>query len=513
MLAIAAMAVLIDDVARGEHSAGFAVAYVCLRSFMLALYWRASRAVHEARPLIRFYGGGYGIGVAMWLASLAVEPPWRYVVWGIALAFELSLPPLSTRLHRRIPTSARHLPERWALFTLIVLGESVVAVAVAVGDAAWHVDSALTAVAAFTAVAAVWWLYFDRQADVVLRGSTRDVVIYSYAHLPLLMGLAAMSAGLRLLIERAGEDELGTGPSVAYLGGAIVFLCSLIATRVVTVGGPHRTGVSLKLALVAILLGLIAVQSAFPPLALAAALAVLLGLAHLRGAGAGPAVRGTAIIGVMDSVPGRPRLRGVSHEYAFLASVAAGLLLVLTAHTALARFASIVFAASVTAMFGVSAAYHRITWRPRPRRWMARADHVSIYLLIAGTYTPFGLLALDGGWSVAVLAVVWGGALAAIVVKVAWVSAPKALAAATGLVLGWVGIVALPQLVDEVGVGGTALLLAGGLLYTAGAVVYALRRPNPAPGVFGYHEVFHALVVAAVACHYVSVGVFVVPEA
>jgi hemolysin III len=164
-------------------------------------------------------------------------------------------------------------------------------------------------------------------------------------------------------------------------------------------------------------------------------------------------------------------------------------------------------------MFGVSALYHRVTWRPRPRRWLARVDHASIYLLIAGTYTPFALLALDGAWRVVVLAIVWAGALVATVVKVAWVDAPKVAAAATGLVLGWVGVVALPQLVDTTGAGGTTLILAGGVLYTAGAIVYALRRPDPVPRVFGYHELFHALVVAAVACHYVAVGVFVVPDA
>ncbi len=211
MLAIAAMAVLIVDVARGVHSAQFVVAYVLLRSFMLGLYWRAWRSVPEARSLIRFYGVGYSVGVAIWLASLAVPTPGRYVVWGIAQVLELSLPPLSTRLHRRIPTSGSHLPERWALFTLIVLGESVVAVAVSTSGAHWRVDSVAAAVLGFTAVAAVWWLYFDRQADVVLRGSTMSVVVYSYAHLPLLMGLAAMSAGLRLLIERADQSHLGRG--------------------------------------------------------------------------------------------------------------------------------------------------------------------------------------------------------------------------------------------------------------------------------------------------------------
>src|SRR5919201_2279322 len=112
MLAIAAMAVLIDDVAHGRHSAEFAIAYVVLRSVMIGLYWRAWRAVPEARPLIRFYGGGYSVAVAIWLVSLAFQPPSRYVVWGIAIALELSLPPLGTRIHRRVPTSASHVPER-----------------------------------------------------------------------------------------------------------------------------------------------------------------------------------------------------------------------------------------------------------------------------------------------------------------------------------------------------------------------------------------------------------------
>ena len=212
----------------------------------------------------------------------------------------------------------------------------------------------------------------------------------------------------------------------------------------------------------------------------------------------------------MNPARARPVLRGVAHEYAFFASVAAGLVLVVTAPSGLERFAAIVFASTVAAMFGVSATYHRITWRPRPRQWMARADHASIYLLIAGTYTPFALLALDGAWRAVVLSIVWGGALLAIVVKVAWVSAPKVLAAATAVVLGSVGVVALPEL--QIGPGVLTLLVSGGLLYTAGAVVYALRRPDPAPRVFGYHEIFHLLVVAAVACHYVAVGVFLVPE-
>jgi low temperature requirement protein LtrA len=276
MLAVAAMAVLIDDVARGVNSAGFAVAYVVLRSIMLALYWRAWLAVPDARPLIRFYGAGYGAGVAVWLASLAVGTPVRYVVWGLALTLELSLPPLSTQLHRRIPTSARHLPERWALFTLIVLGESVVAVAVGVSGASWRVSSASTAVLGFAAVAAIWWLYFDRQADIVLRGSTMSIVVYSYAHIPLLMGLAGMSAGLRVLIERAREDQLGTGGAVALLGGVVLYLAALIATRTVTVSGSRRLGITLKLAAAALTLGLLGAEASLPPVALAGGLALVL---------------------------------------------------------------------------------------------------------------------------------------------------------------------------------------------------------------------------------------------
>jgi hemolysin III len=201
------------------------------------------------------------------------------------------------------------------------------------------------------------------------------------------------------------------------------------------------------------------------------------------------------------------------HQYAFFASLLAGLPLVATASTPAARFAATAFAASVAAMFGVSAVYHRVTWRPRPRAWMARVDHATIYLLIAGTYTPYALLALSGAWRVVVLAVVWSGAAAAIVLKFAWVDAPKALAAAVGVALGWAGVVALPQLVAEVGAAATVLVLAGGGLYTAGAVVYALRRPDPVPAVFGYHELFHALVVAGVASHYASVAFFLVPGA
>jgi hemolysin III len=205
----------------------------------------------------------------------------------------------------------------------------------------------------------------------------------------------------------------------------------------------------------------------------------------------------------------RPLLRGFSHQYAFFVSVVVGTLLVAGASGALERASAAVFAAAVAAMFGVSALYHRITWKPAARRWMRRLDHAAIYLLIAGTYTALGLLALSGAWRWTILPLIWGGTLAAIVLKLAWVDAPKGLSVAIGIALGWVGVVALPQLWAHAGLSGVALLTAGGVLYTAGAGVYARRRPDPVPAVFGYHELFHALVIAAAACQYAAVAIFV----
>ena len=205
----------------------------------------------------------------------------------------------------------------------------------------------------------------------------------------------------------------------------------------------------------------------------------------------------------------RPRLRGVFHQYAFFVALALGAALVVAADGATARVSAFVFAASVAAMLGASALYHRVVWSPRPRRWMRRLDHAAIFLLIAGTYTPFGLLALDGAWRVTVLAIVWTGALVAIVLRVAWIDAPRWVAAVLAVVLGWVGVVALPEIYGAVGLPPLTLAAVGGLLYTAGALVYALRRPDPVPAVFGYHEVFHVLVIAAAACQYAAIALFV----
>jgi hemolysin III len=208
----------------------------------------------------------------------------------------------------------------------------------------------------------------------------------------------------------------------------------------------------------------------------------------------------------------KPRLRGIFHEIGFYAFSALGIVLVVTAEPGKARLAGAIFAASVAVCFGASALYHRPTWRPRARSWLARLDHAGIYLLIAGSYAPFGLIVMSEGWAVPILAVVWSGALIAIVVKLFWVRAPKWLSAVIGLSLGWVGAAAFSQLL-KLPVTPFALVVACGAFYTAGAVVYAWRRPDPAPRVFGYHELFHVLTLAAVACEYVAVAFYVLPSA
>jgi hemolysin III len=195
---------------------------------------------------------------------------------------------------------------------------------------------------------------------------------------------------------------------------------------------------------------------------------------------------------------------------AFFVALVAGVLLVVYADGARASTAAAVFAGSVMAMLGASALYHRVTWSVRARPWMRRLDHAGIYLLIAGTYTPVGLLTLRGTMREVVLAVVWSGAAAAILMKFVWVGAPKWLSAVTGVALGWAGVAAMPQVARYAGATAVVLLGIGGLAYTAGAVVYARRRPDPVPAVFGYHELFHALTLVAVTCQYVAIAFFVV---
>jgi hemolysin III len=210
----------------------------------------------------------------------------------------------------------------------------------------------------------------------------------------------------------------------------------------------------------------------------------------------------------------KPKLRGVSHEWAFFLSLGFGVALIVLAKTPKATLAVGIYAVSLSALFGTSALYHRVNWtRPDVRMWMRRLDHSMIFFLIAGTYTPFALLVLNGALSSAILIVVWIGAIAGAIVEMVWIDHPKWVAALIYLSLGWVAVVAFPDLWTSMGVGGALLVAAGGLLYTAGAVVYATQRPNPNPAIFGYHEVFHLFVIAAAIAHFTAIAFFALPKA
>jgi hemolysin III len=206
----------------------------------------------------------------------------------------------------------------------------------------------------------------------------------------------------------------------------------------------------------------------------------------------------------------RPLLRGVSHQYALIAALLAGTSLVVLASGVRATIATGIYALSLSVLFATSAVYHRKWWRtPRARNWMRRLDHSAIFLLIAGTYTPFSLLALEGLVADIVLACVWGGAVLGIGLYLVWIDAPRWLTAVAYLTVGWAGLASLPQMFENAGVAASVLVIVGGALYTVGALVYAGKRPNPAPAVFGYHELFHALVIVAAATQFVAVALVV----
>ena len=206
-----------------------------------------------------------------------------------------------------------------------------------------------------------------------------------------------------------------------------------------------------------------------------------------------------------------PLLRGVSHFYAFWFALAGAIVLVLLAPDATATAAAAIYGVGLCALFAGSALYHRWRWDPRWRPLLRRVDHATIFVFIAATYTPVALLVLDGGLRWVVLGIAWGGAAAGVALAVCWITAPRWVAAGTYLALGWVAVITLPDLSDRLHSVPLALIATGGLLYTVGAVIYAVRRPNPWPRVFGFHEVFHALVIAAAVCHFVAMAGWVVP--
>jgi hemolysin III len=209
----------------------------------------------------------------------------------------------------------------------------------------------------------------------------------------------------------------------------------------------------------------------------------------------------------------KPRLRGVTHEWAFFISLVAGAALIAAAPSGHARIAMAIYAFSLSGLLGTSALYHRVNWRrPEIRRWMRRLDHSMIFLLIAGTVTPFALLVMSGPLADALLIAVWAGAAAGIVVELIWVEAPKWFSTIVYVAVGWIGALGFPAIVLEAGLGAGLLIAAGGILYTAGAVVYARQRPDPNPAVFGYHEIFHVLVLAAIAAHFAAIAIYALPS-
>jgi hemolysin III len=215
----------------------------------------------------------------------------------------------------------------------------------------------------------------------------------------------------------------------------------------------------------------------------------------------------------MDAPVAVPRLRGWIHQVAFFWSIPAGVILIALARGPSATAVVSVYAATLTLVFGASAAYHRVSWSPRGRSWMKRLDHSMIYALIAGSYTPVAVLALHGPWEIVVLSVAWAGAAVGVAMKLARPDGLRLPSAILYMALGWLALVALPQLVRGLRPAEFALMVVGGVLYTAGAIVLARRRPDPRPATFGYHEIWHAFQVAAAGCHFAMILLIVrVPE-
>ena len=207
----------------------------------------------------------------------------------------------------------------------------------------------------------------------------------------------------------------------------------------------------------------------------------------------------------------KPKLRGYVHQYSFFVALALGAALVAFANGSKAKVAALIYAVSLAGLLGTSALYHRVTWSEAARKRMRRLDHSMIFVMIAGTITPIALFAVKGTFGVVLLSIGWGMAIAGITMKMVWITAPKWVSAVTYVVVGWVGVIAIGSLAGTVGLLAVAGLVLGGILFAIGAAIYAMERPNPFPNVFGYHEVFHVLVVVAAALHFAVIAGWVVP--
>lgn len=215
---------------------------------------------------------------------------------------------------------------------------------------------------------------------------------------------------------------------------------------------------------------------------------------------------------IAEAIAVKPRLRGLSHYYAFFISLATGTVLVATAPRGLATWSALVYALGISAMLGASALLHRGNWTIGQARILTKLDHTCIYLLIAGTYTPISLIALSGVIRVLVFSVVWLGAIVGIALEWLWYRPPRGWVTTNYIAVGWVALIALPQLWTSLGVAGFLLVFLGGVSYTVGAVIHAARRPDPWPEVFGYHELFHVFVLVALVLHFAAIAFIVLPK-
>jgi len=206
-----------------------------------------------------------------------------------------------------------------------------------------------------------------------------------------------------------------------------------------------------------------------------------------------------------SAAPQKPLLRGRLHQIGFFVAIPAGGILVILARGATARVGALVYALSLMAVFASSGAYHRLKGSPRALKRMRKLDHSMIYVLIAGTYTPFSLIALRGGWRIGMMTAAWAGATVGIVLKLVKIDGLRAVAGTMYIALGWAIVPAMPQLIRELQPAAIGLLATGGVLYTVGAIMFFRKRPDPSPRVFGYHEIWHSMTLGASVCHYTAV--------
>jgi low temperature requirement protein LtrA len=274
MFAVAALATTVPEALEGG-SAGFALSYVCVRLVLLVLYGRAIRFVEKGRALALFYFSVFGLAVVIWLVSLAVPEPARYVLWAIALTLEVAAPIAGWRLLPEAPVDPRHLPERFGLLTIIVLGESVFAVVLGVRDVSWELSPALAASGGFLAAAAIWWIYFGFIDSSVGEGLRRGLTL-TYAHFFVYAGIAALGVGVKLVILEAGGEERYADVAWVSCAGLALCMAALAAIHVVTPPQPLDADVWLRLGTVAAALVLLPLSFVLPALVVIWLLAALL---------------------------------------------------------------------------------------------------------------------------------------------------------------------------------------------------------------------------------------------